>query len=411
MIGMASRRMLCRFAVVAALALPSPELAAQTMLPPHAVSVSDRSGCEVDLLPNATYGPAPRLRVSSRGVSGDRIGLYLTSDSSLTDPEIVFRNGRAKFEPVAMSPWATITSSALWKTLVAAAEEGEPVHFTARTPGGDWASARYEGLDPMHIFRILEINECFSSATLTTQTPEELRAAEQALGLRPEEITHIRWVLYQINKRRDAPSASLLLHFQDRSYLERYAATNGFGPARYLDRALVAHLLGEPIRPVRPDLSDIGRDRQRYRYWISVRHPSAYCEITTLATRIVGPQPYHLPRIRLAARPGESGAGMYIDLVSPMPFSETGAVWAVVDGRRYELQVQDGRVMPVSTGENNVSNNVTRAFRAGRNIQISGIDIRSGAVMRIDFSAYGFTDAFNSMMGRCNRWGMRNWLE
>lgn len=385
---------------------------AQAVLPPHAVTEAGPSGCVVDLLPNAVYGSSLRLTIRSLGVDSDQIGIALTSDTALANPEFVFRNRRSAFEAMSLQPASSFARSELWRILEQAAASDEPLFITARTSDGDWASARYEGISPRQIIQLLELNRCYSAIEVTAESPVGPIERERALGLSRNQITHIRWVLAKRNNVTTPPNIrARILDGNDRRRLLLFSRDAGVGRTRYLNAELARLLLAIPIRPSRPTLSSLGPTRRQFEEWNSYITEAGSCEISTIATSVDGPQPYIMPRMRFAAVEGESGALMYFDLVHPRPFRESSAAWAYVGGRRYELQIRDGRILPRSAGGNTVTDELTRAMGSGSTISISGTDYRTGDKMIVIFSAIGFSDAFYSMMGRCNRWGLRTWLD
>lgn len=405
-------------AVVALTVLGPTQAQAQVDLPPHRLERVGQ-GCVVTLVPASMRGEGPQLAVRSRGTQSDEIQIGLASANGMTNVSLVARNNRAAFAATTFSSASNIRSGQVWRTLDSLARDDLPFHLTGTMPDGTWVSARYDAINPLGIIRILETNSCYSSATVTSRTTAEMLAEEQALRLSQDNVRHIRWVLAArdapATRRRPTPELADALTLQDRSRLAAYSRSIGAGDTRYLTRDLANRLLAVPFYPVRPDLSSGMSSFMQDRAWASYWEPvsgsrDGYCTVASVATSVEGVDLWELPVMYIGARSDWSGGSAYFNLVHPMPFDAGRQVYAMVDGSRYSLQIDDGRVKPRATGGNTVSDDVIRAIRRGEDIRIVGTSARTGRSLTVRFSAFGFTSSFNRMADLCGRRQLLNWL-
>lgn len=246
-------------------------------------------------------------------------------------------------------------------------------------------------------------------------------AVEMGLTLTLEEKKHIVFVLHS---KYDSVRNSQPRRFwssikypwfreRDRQYLRKYAKSIGYPETDYLTPALADALLNEEFQSVNNDNWGIGR-RKTHTDWISmVVNDRKDCRILTNATSVSGWSPYFTPQMTFLAQRSEKTKGLLnSDLVNSRGHSMAyqASVYALVDGRKYKLQLKGGRVMPRSRGGNLVSTDVTKAIRRGQTIEVI-ITNKGGAIpKKVIFSANGFTAAFNQMMKDCYRHDLRLWI-
>lgn len=388
----------------------------QVNIPSHSLDRSG-AGCVVTLVPSASRGDGPRLAVRSRIAGADDIQIGLTGADGLTEVTFVSRNRRTMFQSTPMDRAERIQRMEIWQALADLASNELPFHITGRTASGEWVSTRYGAINPLGIIRILETNNCYSSSVVTSRTTAELLTEERALALSQEDIRHIRWVLAARERGRSAiePTASPTLTAQDRDRLSRFARSVGEAETRYLNRSLANRLLAMPFEPIRPNLAtgmqSFSQDRDWTSYWEPVRGSrDGYCTVASVARTVEGADLWELPVMQIGSRSDWRGDTAYFDLVSPMPFDPNRQVYAIVDGMRYALQIEDGFVKPRSTGRNMVSDDVIRAIRSGQDISIIGTSAQNRRTLTVRFSAYGFTNSFNRMVNLCGRRELLGWI-
>ena len=390
----------------------SAALAEDAVIPAHELTRSG-GGCKIRLLPKQSHGDTvPVLLVTWGGRSkADQFAINVETPFVWAGLDFVHSNRRDAFEPVAMARARDVVRSPLWRTFKTLHEAQKPFHLTARTRDGKFVSARYEGLDPQGIIAILE-NQCdFASARVSAKTPEQLLSEERALGLSDDQVRHIRWVLLRRFSTRDFGERTGPLSTTQRDYLQRFATERGQPPTRYLNRVLADMLLREPFVPHRNDYSRQASYRVD-RDWLTYRTRSnARCVMLSHATRWSGADLFSAPRMQFQADRGDGGSSMYLAMVTPNPFNTARPVSARVDGRSYRLEFSEGEVKPPRTRDGFLSNDVMRALKRGRGVEIIGTDKHSGRPLSIWFSAYGFTSAFDRMMRECNRYGLRVWIQ
>lgn len=385
---------------------------AQVSIPPNKTERTSANGaCTVTLIPTASRGEGPRIVVRTRGKwQPDSLSIGYVAPSGAGLPEIVFRNQRKPFEPVAMQPAARVRLTAIWQILERARRFRQPVFLTSRMAGGAFVSTRYDGLDPQGIISILETQCGFQSTTLTARGPADHAALENRLRLNRDQIRHIRWILAsRFGGRWVGEPRGARITARERVWIERYTRLKNGRPSRYLTRESANMLLRENFVARRKNF-ERSRNFRRHGDWYSFMNASGTaCEIRTDALHWAGDQFFYAPQMRFVARRSATGSRLGLYIVTPNPFIGFRPVIASVDGRRYRLQVDRGVVKPRRIRSGVVSSDVIRAIFRGRDIVVEGTGRRSRRPVRVVFSASGFTSAFNSMIRDCNRYGLRAW--
>lgn len=399
--------------LVPLLALNDPALA-QVKIPAHSIEkTSNGKSCKVTLVPTMTSGDqSPVITFTSDDKS--RFGISANPGEGAVALELVVNNGRQEFVQQKPQIYSKIKNSSVWKAIEETDKKDAPFFLTARYVDGSYGSARYQGVDPKGILEIFKTQCSLNSSATPPKTKSELLAEENRVKTRlsSDQMRHIIWVLNSTygNRYRE-PSNSTSLTETDRGYLERYSRSTGYKPSRYLNQVLANRLLAERFVAATPKPTSSSR-LATYRDWRGYMGKSNECHITSAATSWRGLSLYLKPEFLIYAKTGEKGGYLWFNMVRPDPFLTTSPVWAIVDGRRYNLQhLESGYIMPAkSKSGKGLDGSVIRAIKRGRGFEIHGTDPRTKRRASITFSAYGFSKAFDKMMRDCNRYDLKVWL-
>ncbi len=200
------------------------------------------------------------------------------------------------------------------------------------------------------------------------------------------------------------------LNVQDRQYLRKYSKSAGHPESEYLTQAMADLLLKEDLPLVLNDKWGSG-PRKTHDDWTSMVVISGkYCRILTNATSVSGWSPYFAPQMTFQATRSQGKSLLSFQMVKPNPYTLADSIYALVDGRRYKLQLKRGKLRPRSVGENLLSDDVMKAIRRGQKIEVISAGKDGKVKTKVAFSASGFTSAFNQMMKDCNRPGLSAWF-
>lgn len=385
-------------------------VASAQVIPPNRIETNVAGlSCEITLLPSQQQGedsPVLVLQVGVRATAG-QFAMLAKAPSGGGRIQLVHKNQRAEFVGTGMRDMRATQASANWRMLTEAGSNGLPFFLTRQASDGSWASSRYEGLDPRGIQRLMEQN----CELERPKTPQDLEREEQALRLTPDQMRHIRWVLNRLFGPPNAqPGYGAVLQESERGYLANFASRAGMEPTRYLNRALADRLLWERADAVRKSYTAF-RNVQRVGDWVSYGDSTLRrCTVETEAQTWTGDVFYNPPRMVFFAMSAESGDLLGIEMTQPSPFNPNRPIRAIVDGKSFALDADDGRFIkpPMLRGGRDVA--VIRAIRAGRSVAITGTSSRNGNALTLNFSASGFTAAFRNMMNLCRRPGLASWL-
>ncbi|MEM7519861.1 MAG: hypothetical protein AAF307_02385 [Pseudomonadota bacterium] len=380
-------------------------------LPSHSLSVSPPSNsCVLELTPSETQGESPpTLFVRTLGKARpDVLELKVEIARSHTNAELVFLNQRAEIESTKSLPIQQILKSRLWKVLEEAHRKKTPFFLTSNDGAGGYYSSRFEGIEPKGIIAILERQCGFASTKITAKTPKQRAADERALGLSSAQIKHIRWVLSAKYKAGNAPPAARSsFSATERGYIAKYSRSAGLGESAFLTDRVANRLLRETFEAKEATYSGSSRLRI-FKDWSSY-YRGKRCHISTNALSWTGMDFYVKPQMLFSAEDGTRGNALVFNIVTPNPFLATANVRAVVDGKRFVLQVSGDRILPRREGSG-VSDDIMKAIQKGDFVTIRGISKKTKELATITFSAAGFTAAFGKMMDMCNRPALRDWF-
>ena len=294
---------------------------------------------------------------------------------------------------------------------------------TAREAGTRpaWASfiSRYkESLENSLVIEAVRRRDSLPSYSESRASDQE--NIERSLKLSHAEIRKISYVLFgKYGNSINGPNFVGNLSTKDREYLKTYANSLGVQESGYLTSFLVRKLLSEELPLQRRPNWESGSPRTHQDWYSMIMSANSKCEILTFATETKGWEVFYAPRMILTASSQENGSTMNFNMVTPNPFKvkNTSEVYAVVDGRRYNLQMGRPNILqgkqsiigPRVSG-NGLSGDVTKAIRRGKTVEIVGVSKIDGSKKSITFSARGFTGAFNQMMKDCNRPGLIAWI-
>lgn len=392
-----------------ALALAPGAVAAQ-VIPPNRIDTNvPGMSCEITLLPGQQQGEAPPmlvLQVGDRATAG-QFAILAKGTTGGGPVQLVYKNQRSEFTGSRMSDMRATQASPNWRLLADATSAKLPFFLTHQGRDGGWSSSRYEQLDPQGIQRLMEQN-CQMERP---KTPQELEREEQALRLTPDQMVHIRWVLNRhFGPANATPGFGAALQESERGFLSSYATRSGLPATRYLNRAIADRLLFERADPIRRNYSSF-RSVQRSGDWISYGDSSlSRCYAESEAQSWTGDLFYTPPRMVFFALTSETGSLLGIDMVTPSPFNASRQIRAVIDGKSFPLQADNGRFIKPQSLRGGLDSSVVKAIRAGRSIAVIGTSSRTGNPLTLNFSASGFTAAFRGMMSLCRRPGLSTWL-
>lgn len=398
-------------------ALPLPGRS-QTV-PEHKLDLNRATGaCRVTLTPRLRSDPdSPVFVIRTEGsLQPDGFAIEFTVPGRLQKRQIVQANQRTEFTQFGITSGRKMADVPTWRSLNAAWKSGEAFHLSAQRVDGGWTSSLYNPIDPMGIVLLLERNCGFESDHLTARSAADLAVEERRLILTPDQIQHIRWVLIRRfgtpNDRHLPVLPGQFLTAQERGFLERYAAQVGEPRTQYLTARLSQRLINETFTP-----ADIQFPRETGRmthdYWISARDPSRNrCILRTAALSWTGAKLFERPVFQGEATVSAGGNGMAWDFLSPNPFDTSRPAWAVVDGRRFALQFENNRFLKPSyaRGGRSLDSSVIEAIRAGTGFQIVGTAAGTGQPLAFEFSARGFTAAFQQFARNCNNTRLLDWI-
>lgn len=372
-----------------------------------------RSSCTVTLIPEMRSSDDSPLLVITSGGAGKPgvLGIDAGSETRPVELQFVARNKRVPFQAMPPKEASVVARSALWKELDAIHKAGAPFFLTARMEDGSWTSSRYEKVDPLGIIRLLEQNCDFRSAQLTARSTADLAADEKALGLRPDDYRHIRWVLTRkFDPTAGEPILAATFSSSDRLKIERYAKSVGQPASQYLDRTLANMLLSEPFQPAPFNYGSMRRVTY-HGDWTNYTDPSdGRCHMASSAYSWTSGPFFRAPRMVFSADVTSPRDLMYFSMVEPNPFLGSERLVAIVDGRTYRLQIERETWVKPATEGSGLSDAVMKAMARGSLIQISGTQKGTRVPLTLSFSALGFTASFKQLMADCGRPGLREWL-
>lgn len=373
--------------------------------------IKDKKGnCSVVFEPTERTSKSSPQFMATYAKSGKRglvsIGVARPDDWNLL--QLVHRNQRQTFESIDKVRPKDLEDEPLWMSLGKNPEKPVLFNLTGRDADEEFHSSSYRALSKSEVATAL-VDEC--DAKGGPFKPSEIGSLEEekALGLKPREIRHIRWVLNQ--KYSDAVDVGRGdMTDGERDMLARYAAERQMEPSRYLNADLAARLKAEEFKPKRKNLR---REPgfKRFEDWISYDDvDNRTCAIVSFAKRTKGFKTYTVPRMEIHADPSARGNSLFFDFVTPNRFNNDYPITATVDGRKIRLNIEDGRVRPVDLRNGFASSDIVRAIRRGKEIVIRGTGMNGKTKHVVRFSALGFTAAFNKMAYDCDRPRIREWL-
>ncbi len=399
-------------AAIGWVSLAAPSMA-QTRFPANEATKDTKTkSCTLILVPSvSTESTAPRLKLgASLDPKREKLTLSIDTRKPLVSSEMVAANQRVPFTGESVANARGLAKTQIWAAISASHKAQEPFFLTGKTTSGEYASSRYDDLDPKGIIALLEAQCGYDGSDMFPESVASLAKKENALRLNENQVRHIRWVLARtINNAVREPRKSKTFTADDRNSIAQYARRKGKPARKYLSRDLANMLLKTKFTPVTPDHTS-SRNFKRSGQWATYRATSDTCALTTPAKTWSGMNLFRSPEMKLSVKTTDSGARMYFDLLTPNPFVPNSVRFAVVDGRRYPIEVRGRTIVPGPDGKY-MSTAIARALKRGREISFNGTVEATRRNGTISFSASGFSSGFNRLGVICGRRDIKRWLQ
>ena len=384
-------------------------------LPLHSVSFSpDEAACRIVLEPDATTGNGPARLFLSSDMMKPSLAFGLDG-SGIADAVIVRKGERHPFVSQQGLAPNDLLADPIWALLDPGADAKNSLYLTVRNGDGGYSSARYDHLSHDGILRLLALACRPTGLDSPALTPVEHSAAEVRLALSDADRVHIRRLLSALYGTDGVDvGKSGVFNVTDRRFIAQFNAEQKYPSGDYLWPASVPDMLKTTVNDATQaaPMPAGSAELVRHADW-SVLGDSAgsLCRITTIATAQEGLETGL--RMEFSVDSKGSGGMMAIDLVTPNPFRADAPLAAMIDGTGFGLVVEPktGALIPQPLSDGSMTNDLVKALRFGKSVEIGGVAKATNAPSRLSFSLLGFSAAFKDMASACNRPGIMGWIE
>ncbi len=384
-------------------------------LPTHSVSFDPaKADCRITLEPDGTTGAHPaRLFIASDMLKPSfAFGL----DGTGIVNAVLIRNGeRYPFiGQDGLSP-SDLRNDPIWILLDAGSDVTGSLYLTVRNDDGGYSSSRYDKLSHDGILRLATLACGAEGLDSPALTQVEHRGAEARMVLSDADRLHIRKVLSERYGAGDIDVGdSGIFTVTDRRFIAQFNMDEKHPSGEYLWPAAVPDLLKMAVKEVTADPTTAPDETELARHgaWsVLLDRGRGICRIATMASVSEGRDKSF--RMEFSVDVKGTGGMMAIDLVKPNPFRADAPLGAMIGSTGFPLMVEPktGAIIPQPFADGSMSNDLTKALRTGKVVEIGGVGTDPSAPTHLSFSLIGFAAAFKDMANACNRPGILGWIE
>lgn len=384
-------------------------------LPAHSVSFSaDEAACRIVLEPDATTGSSPARLFFSSDMLKPSLNFGLDG-SAIADAVLIRKGERHPFVSQQGLAPSDLLADPIWALLDPGTDVKNGLYLTVRNGDGGYSSARYDHLSHEGILRLIALACRPTGLESKALTPLEHSAAEMRLALSDADRVHIRKLLSALYGTAGIDvGESGVFTVTDRRFIAQFNAEQKYPSGEYLWPASVPDMLKTTLNGATKaaPMPTGTEELVRHTDWSVLRDSDgSVCRITSVATAQEGLEPGL--RMEFSVNAKGTGGMMAIDLVTPNPFLADAPLAAMIDGTGFGLVVEPktGALIPQPLSDGSMTNDLIKALRFGKSVEIGGVAKATNAPSRLSFSLLGFSAAFKDMASACNRPGIMGWIE